>query len=53
MKEQIAMWNEVITVYTAALEEAKRYGDVGGMEWDQHMIEFAQEKIDELERQSA
>lgn len=53
MKEQIAMWNEVITVYTAALEEAKRYGDVGGMEWDQHMIDFAQGKIDMLERQSA
>lgn len=53
MREQIAMWNEVITVYTAALAEAERYGDVGGAEWDQHMIDFAQEKIDMLERQSA
>lgn len=53
MKEKIAMWHEVIGVYTAALEEAKRYGDTGGMEWDLHMIEFAQGKIDELERMSA
>lgn len=53
MKNEIAMWHEVIGVYTAALAEAERYGDTGGMEWDQHMIEFAQGKIDELERKSA
>lgn len=53
MREQIAMWNEFITVYTTALAEAERYGDVGGTEWNKHMIDFYQEKIDEAERQSA
>lgn len=53
MKEQIAMWKEFITVYTTALEEAERYGDVGGIEWNKHMIDFYQEKIDEAEKLSA
>jgi hypothetical protein len=53
MREQIAMWKEFITVYTTALAEAEKYGDVGGTEWNKHMIDFYQEKIDEAERQSA
>jgi hypothetical protein len=53
MREQIAMWKEFITVYTTALAEAEKYGDVGGTEWNKHIIDFYQEKIDEAERQSA
>ncbi|NJJ38571.1 hypothetical protein [Paenibacillus apii] len=53
MTEKIAMWHEFITVYTAALAEAERYGDVGGMEWNQHMIEFYRGKIEEAEKRSA
>lgn len=53
MKAQIAMWKEFITVYTTALAEAERCGDVGGTEWNKHMIDFYQEKIDEAEKLSA
>jgi hypothetical protein len=53
MREQIAMWMEIITVYETALEEAERYGNVGSIEWNKHMIEVHRKKIDEAERQSA
>lgn len=49
MKAEIAMWKEFITVYTTALAEAEKYGDVGGIEWNTHMIHFYTEKIDEAE----
>ncbi|MEK4191740.1 hypothetical protein NYE59_01510 [Paenibacillus sp. FSL L8-0323] len=53
MKAEIAMWKEFITVYTTALAEAEKYGDVGGIEWNKHMIHFYTEKIDEAEKMSA
>jgi hypothetical protein len=53
MKAEIAMWKEFITVYTTALAEAEKYGDVGGIEWNKHMIKFHQDKIDAAEKQSA
>ncbi|MOA53942.1 hypothetical protein D3C78_1774740 [compost metagenome] len=46
---EINVWENAVLVYTKALEEDIKYGDSGGMKYSKHMIEFSQNKVEELE----
>ncbi|AIQ34203.1 hypothetical protein R50345_05910 [Paenibacillus sp. FSL R5-0345] len=46
---EIEVWENAAVVYAKGLEEAKKYGDYGGMQHNEHMIQFSNDKIAALE----
>lgn len=49
IRSEIEVWENAAIIYAKALEEAKKYGDYGGMQHDEHMIKFSQQKVESLE----
>jgi hypothetical protein len=49
IQSQIKMWESAAEVYANDMPDAIKYGDFGGIHHNEHMIEFAQRRIEELE----
>lgn len=49
IKSEIDVWENAAVVYANALEEAKKYGDYGGQQYNEHMIEHCRKKAEMLE----
>ncbi|AHV96129.1 hypothetical protein [Paenibacillus sabinae] len=49
IKALIDVWENAAIVYAQTLEEDKRYGDYGGIQHCEHMIQFSRKKVEELE----
>ncbi|MBY9081235.1 hypothetical protein KIH86_24110 [Paenibacillus sp. HN-1] len=45
----IDVWENAAIVYANALDEAQRYGDYGGIQHSEHMIQFSRHKVETLE----
>lgn len=45
---EIDVWENDLVIYTRALEEAIKYGDYGGVQHNEHMIQFSKDKIASL-----
>lgn len=49
IKAEIDVWENAAIVYANTLEEARRYGDFGGIQHNEHMIQYSREKVEALE----
>lgn len=46
---EIDVWENAAVIYANALEEAKKYGDYGGIQHNEHMIQYSKDRISALE----
>ena len=45
----IEVWENAAIVYASDIETAIKYGDYGGLKYNEHMIQFSKERIQALE----
>lgn len=46
---EIDVWENAAIIYANVLVEARKYGDYGGMQHNEHMIQYSKDKIKALE----